>query len=183
MRARRTALVLLLAAAVLLPAVGCRTLRRRAGERPPYRKVSPAVAFEIIHDSPDILVLDLRPRQAFNSDTGHLFRAFNIPVSRLPTRIREISRYRDETFLVYCDTPSCAEEGMAVLISSGFENAILIDGGIDNWIRMGFRTVLPEDIAGRAAERAQAAGTEPATDSPAAPPVAEPPPAEAPPPR
>ena len=182
MRARRATLVLLLAAAVLLPAVGCRTLRRRAGERPPYRKVSPAIAFEIIRDSPDILILDLRPRHDFNGDTGHIFRAFNIPVARLSLRIREISRYRDDTFLVYCDTQSCAEEGMAILLSSGFENAILIDGGMDNWIRMGFKTVLPEDAAGRAAERAQTAGTEPATDSPAAPPVAEPPPAEAPPP-
>ena len=34
---------------------------------------------------------------------------------------------------------------MAVLVSSGFDNAILIDGGIDGWIRDGFRTVLPVD--------------------------------------
>ncbi len=34
---------------------------------------------------------------------------------------------------------------MAILVSSGFENAILVEGGIDGWIREGFRTVLPQD--------------------------------------
>jgi rhodanese-related sulfurtransferase len=31
---------------------------------------------------------------------------------------------------------------MAVLVASGFEDAVLIDGGIDRWIRDGFKTVL-----------------------------------------
>ena len=38
---------------------------------------------------------------------------------------------------------------MAVLVSSGFENAILIDGGIDGWIASGFPTVLPAELVGK----------------------------------
>ena len=125
---------------VLLP--GCRAFRNR--ERPPFRKIKPPVAFEVLRDNPDILVVDLRTRSEFLGDTGHIYRARNIPLERLPDRILEIAPFRDDTFLVYCRAgDTCGEEGMAILISSGFENAILIDGGIDGWIRYGFRTVLP----------------------------------------
>lgn len=121
---------------------GCRSWRNR--ERPPFRKVTPPVAFEILRDSPDVLILDLRSRQEFLGDTGHIYRSRNIPLDRLPERMLEIAPFRDDTFLVYCRAgDTCGEEGMAILISSGFDNAILIDGGIDGWIRHGFRTVLP----------------------------------------
>ena len=125
---------------VMLP--GCRSWRNR--ERPPFRKITPPVAFEVLRDNPDILIVDLRTRQEFLGDTGHIYRARNIPLERLPDRMLEIAPFRDDTFLVYCrESDSCGEEGMAILVSSGFENAILIDGGIDGWIRYGFRTVLP----------------------------------------
>jgi rhodanese-related sulfurtransferase len=159
-----TAVTLLLAAA--LATQGCAMLRRRAQERPPYRKVTPPIAYEMIRDTPGILVLDLRPAQAFHGDTGHIYRAFNIPEDRLPYRLLELSSFREETFLVYCDTQQCAENGMAILISSGFESAVLIDGGIENWIAKGFRTVLPAELAGK---RSQAEA--PAQDAPDTPPV------------
>jgi len=153
---RRTALLALWL--LILP--GCSAVKRRMAEhvahRPPYSKVSAPIAYEMMRDSPNILILDLRSPQAFNGETGHLFRAYNIPVDRLPYRLLELSALREETFLVYCDTQVCSEEGMAVLTSSGFENAVLVDGGIDVWIRRGFRTVLPLDLAGHAAETAAA---------------------------
>jgi rhodanese-related sulfurtransferase len=160
-RRMRRLVFLTLAALVLAPLPGCTLLRRRAAQRPAYGRVSPPVAFEMLHDSPEILILDLRGPDAYNGETGHLFRAYNIPLERLPFRLLEISAYRDDTFLVYCDTATCAMEGMGILVSSGFEDAVLIEGGIDAWIRKGFGTVLPSDLAGRAAEReadARAAG-------------------------
>lgn len=166
-RARRFVAVAFLLAAVLATQ-GCAMLRRRSAERPPYRKVSPPIAYELIRDSPGILILDLRSAVAFHSDTGHIYRAYNMPGDQLPFRLLELVNFREDTFLVYCDTKDCAEEGMAVLISSGFENAILIDGGIDNWIATGFPTVLPAELAGR---------TQAARESPPASPPAPAPPA------
>jgi rhodanese-related sulfurtransferase len=146
MKTRRVLALLLLG---LLLLSGCRMFRRR--ERPPFRKISPPVAFEVLRDSPDVLTLDLRSRQEFLGETGHIYRARNIPLDRLSERLLEIAPFRDDTFLVYCrGNDTCGEEGMAILVSSGFENAILIDGGIDGWIRYGFRTVLPGDAAAEA---------------------------------
>lgn len=160
--------------AVSCTASGCATLRKRVADRPPYRKVTPPIAYEILRDNANLLVLDLRPAQDFHGDTGHIWSAYNIPADRLPFRLLEISPFREETFLVYCDTRQCAEKGMAVLVSSGFENPILIEGGIEGWIARGFRTVLPAELIGKTQIQQTSAKSEPAPDGqgPAAVPAA-----------
>ncbi len=145
--------ILTLALLALLLLTGCRMFQRR--ERPPFRKVRPPVAFEILRDSPDVLTLDLRSSREFLGDTGHIYRARNIPLDNLSERLGELALFRDDTFLVYCrgdrgnrGNDTCGEEGMAILVSSGYEDAILIEGGIDGWIEDGFKTVLPENAVG-----------------------------------
>lgn len=140
---RRTVPILL----VVLFLAGCSFFRR--GERPPYRKLSPPVAFELIRDNPEMLILDLRPPEEYNGETGHLRRAQNMPLDRLPYRLLEISSFRDDTILVYCGSAECGDRGMQILRASGFEDAVLMDGGIEGWIRQGFKTVLPKEALGR----------------------------------
>ena len=142
------------ALAVLLAALsGCATYRRwqkhSRETSPPYKIVLPQVAYEIIRDNSGILILDLRTPEEFMGATGHLPHAVNIQLANLPYRLVEIASYRSETLLVYCNTTACAEAGMAVLLSSGFGDGILIDGGIDAWIRAGFRTFLPATEVGK----------------------------------
>ncbi|HTQ79949.1 MAG TPA: rhodanese-like domain-containing protein [Thermoanaerobaculia bacterium] len=120
-------------------------IEKKIANRPraPFRRVDPAIAEEIIRDSPNILILDLRQPSEFQSPTGHLLNARNYPLARLPYRLLDLSAYREDTFIVYCrGGDSCGEDGMRILVASGFEDAILIDGGIDKWIRKGYRTAL-----------------------------------------
>jgi phage shock protein E len=147
---------------LILPALGgCRSFRHRH-PRPPFQKVTPPIAFEIIRDTPDILILDLRTAQEFQGDTGHIYHARNVPLQLLARRLPEIMAWQEETLLVYCRAGDhCGEEGVAFLKSKGFDNAVLIDGGIDGWIREGFRTVLPEDVVSRSAARPGGPGPEP----------------------
>jgi rhodanese-related sulfurtransferase len=147
LRAQRWATLFLILA---LACGGCARFHKwRTKPRPPYRKLTPPVAYEMIRDSPGILVLDLRPPQQFNGQTGHLRQAKNIPLARLPYRLLEIIAFREETILIYCEADECADKATSVLAASGFENVILMDGGIEKWIRQGFKTVLPANIAGR----------------------------------
>jgi len=146
-RARAWACLPLLIAALLAGGVllgGCRSVRNLFHRRPgqPFRRVSPGVAYEIARDSPGMLILDLRTPEEYQGETGHVPRARDIPLDELPYRLVEISGFREETLLVYCRDTACGEEGTRVLVASGFEDAILIDGGIDGWIRAGYRTVL-----------------------------------------
>src|SRR5262249_38195758 len=94
-------------AAVLLPLLGCHPIaaiekRMARRPRPPFKRVNATVAYEITRDNPGILVIDLRRPDEFQSETGHLLHAWNIPLSRLPYRLLDLSPYREETFLVYC---------------------------------------------------------------------------------
>jgi len=141
---RRLTLVVVLVLLAMAPLAGCRSLRHpfRRANRPPFRRVSPAVAYEIQRDSPGMLILDLRTPEEYQGDSGHLPRARNISLDELPYRLIEISGFREETLLVYCRDTPCGEAGMRVLVASGFDDAILIDGGIEGWLRAGYRTVL-----------------------------------------
>lgn len=123
-------------------AAGCATVRRLQDERPAYRRVAPTIAFEMLRDSGrELMVLDLRERHEFIGARGHVMRAVNIPVVELPWRLAELSSYRNATFLVYCDADECGSTGMAILVSSGFQSPILMEGGIDAWSSAGYGTV------------------------------------------
>jgi len=115
-------------------------LAARQARRPPFTVVSPPVANEIVRDAPDVFILDLRSPEEFQGPKGHLRNALDIPLARLPYRLLEIRSYRGETFLVYCNGDECGRAGMRILKESGFEDAILIAGGIDGWLRSGFTT-------------------------------------------
>jgi rhodanese-related sulfurtransferase len=153
-RSRVVPLLILFALPLL---AGCAHYRRPA-QRPPFKKLSPPVAYEMMRDSPEMLILDLRPPQEYNGDTGHIRRAQNIPLERLPYRLLEINPFREETVLVYCRADDCGEKGMALLKASGFESVVLMDGGIDAWIREGFKTVLPAEAEERARQPADGKG-------------------------
>lgn len=144
MRAMRTLSLCALAVAAALS--GCRSAEPKAGSgrrspKPPYWIVTAPIAFQILRDSPDTLVLDLRTPQEYQGDIGHLAKAKNIPLDRLPFRLLEITSYRKETFVVYCRRDGCGDAGMKLLLASGFSDGILIDGGIDAWVEKGFKTV------------------------------------------
>jgi rhodanese-related sulfurtransferase len=152
-RAGTGALLCLLAWCGLQPLAGCAAVRSLFGARKPqkqpYRTVSPPVAYEIMRDTPNVLIIDLRQPEQYMGSTGHLRGALNIPLPRLPYRLLELRLFRGETFLVYCDTDSCGDAGMSVLSASGFDDAILIAGGISHWIHDGFSTFLPSNAPGR----------------------------------
>lgn len=136
--------------AVAGAAAGCaatgRWLEARKARRPPYVVVSPPVADEIVRDAPEVFILDLRSPEEFQGPKGHLRNALNIPLARLPYQLLEIRGYRGETFLVYCGGDDCGRAGMRILKDSGFEDAILIGGGIDGWIRSGFTTFVRASV-------------------------------------
>jgi rhodanese-related sulfurtransferase len=123
---------------------GCATVNRwlasREAGKPPFRVVNPGVANEIVRDAPDVFILDLRSPEEFQGPKGHLRNALNMPLGRMPYRLLEIRNFRGETFLVYCGSDECGRTGMRILKDSGFPDAILIDGGVDAWLRAGFIT-------------------------------------------
>ena len=148
LRARSTSGHRLVAAgaalALLLLGGACRSSGVLDEEREPrgtFAMVRPAVAFEMLRDYPNMPVLDLRTPYEFSGPVGHVRGARNVPLAELEVRLEELSGLKDRTFLIYCGHDECGRRGLEVLREAGFEEVILMDGGIDHWVLRGYGTV------------------------------------------
>lgn len=115
-------------------------------KRPALHKVRPEIAFQMMHDFRDLPVIDLRTREEFGGAGGHISGAVNVPLSELEARRSELAWLSDRTFLIYCRRPAngdgdCAREALDWFLANEFQRVILMDGGIEDWIRGGFGTV------------------------------------------
>jgi rhodanese-related sulfurtransferase len=134
---------LVIALGVITLAGACRSAGSKKAEDGPaaFDMVRPPIAFELLRDNPYLPVLDLRSRGEFAGPAGHLRGARNVPLDELPFRLKELSGLRQRTFLVYCGHDDCGVKGLRILREAGFEESLLMDGGIDGWIMAGFGTV------------------------------------------
>lgn len=145
---RLTVLGLVLGTLVGLSVTGCRSAM--SDVESPGLRVRPAVAFEMMADAPAMPVIDLRTPEEFAGKLGRLARADNVPLDVFERRLEDFSYLREVTFLVYCrGWDDCGERAMRLLVGNGFEDAVLMEGGIEGWLRDGFGTVeagmLPAD--------------------------------------
>ncbi|MEM7051531.1 MAG: rhodanese-like domain-containing protein [Acidobacteriota bacterium] len=117
---------------------GCRSAALREGD---LLEVLPGVAFEMLRDTPTLKILDVRPSAVFHGPKGHLVGAVSVPLARFEERREDLLRLRGETFLVYggegIDRALLEER----LLALELERAVIIDGGIEAWIKDGFGTI------------------------------------------
>ena len=129
----------LLIALVLL--ASCRTtvgVSRMAGG---YAEVSPTVANEMIIDTSQVVVLDVRPADAYLGPDGHIAGALNAPFGTIERQLPELLPYQNLTVLVYGENSTDGAVAAKLLTVAGFRNVVHIDGGIRGWIERGYRTV------------------------------------------
>jgi rhodanese-related sulfurtransferase len=125
---------------LLLILCGCGTVGVQRDERP-YAVVEPTVAYEMMLDHRQIVVLDLRPLEEFYGELGHIGGALSVPLETIEAKLGEILPYRSQTVLVYGDAQEDVERGVDLLVANGFRNVVMIRGGIRRWIDLGYRTV------------------------------------------
>jgi rhodanese-related sulfurtransferase len=89
-------------------------------------------AKKILDKDTTVVVLDVRTPQEFNSQTGRLPHAINIPVQELETRLKELEKHRQQPVLVYCRSGNRSMRASAILQKQGFK-LIHLDGGILQW--------------------------------------------------
>ena len=76
-------------------------------------------------------LIDLRSSNEF--DDGHITGSINIPYTDLEDRIHEIKKQEDKSLVLICDTGSQSANAGEVLNKSGFENTVILSGGIGAW--------------------------------------------------
>ena len=131
---------LLLPSALCLLTLACRTVgvsRTEGG----YAEISPTVAAEMILDSTQVVVLDVRPETDFRGPEGHVAGSLNAPLDTIERQLPELLPYQNQTVLVYGETSTDGSVAAKLLTVAGFRNVVHVQGGIKGWIERGYRTV------------------------------------------
>jgi rhodanese-related sulfurtransferase len=97
-------------------------------------KVSALQATQLINQNKAVIV-DVREPEEFK--TGSLRGARNIPLKDLPNRIGELDKFKNKTAIVVCQRGVTAGKAAAQLKKAGFEQAVVLDGGIAAWQSQG----------------------------------------------
>lgn len=106
-----------------------------------YTEVSPTIANEMILDSRQVVILDVRPASDYRGTEGHIAGALSAPFDTIERQLPELLPYQNQTVLIYGDGDSDGAVAARLLIVAGFRNVVHISGGLRGWIEHGYRTV------------------------------------------
>ena len=127
-------------ALIAVGTLGCHMVgvtRTRSG----YSEVSPQVAAEMILDSQQVVVLDVRPSDNYRGPEGHIAGSLNAPFDSIERQLPELLPYQNQTVIVYGETSTDGTVAAKLLAVAGFRNIVHIAGGLKGWIDRGYRTV------------------------------------------
>jgi len=130
--------------AALLPSAFCLLTCRTVGVSRTsggYAEVAPTIAAEMILDSQQVVVLDVRPTAAYRGPDGHIAGALNAPFDTIERLLPELLPYQGQTVLVYGESSTDGAVAAKLLSVAGFRNVVHIAGGLRSWIEHGYRTV------------------------------------------
>ena len=124
----------------LLVIAGCRTVGVSTTEGG-YAEVAPQIANEMILDTRQVVVLDIRPAEMYRGPAGHIAGAISAPFETIEKQLPELLPYQNQTVLVYGSSSTDGALAARLLSVAGFRSVVHIDGGLESWIALGYRTV------------------------------------------
>ncbi len=95
-----------------------------------FDAISPLLAVPKIDDEKTV-VIDVREAPDFIQ--GHIANAINAPLSKLTEHLPNLQKYQKNLLLVTCQTGTRAAAAAKLLTKSGFENVLILTGGMNAW--------------------------------------------------
>lgn len=129
-----------LCVALLVIVAGCKTVGVSMTPGG-YAEVSPTIANEMVLDSRQVVILDVRPASEYRGPDGHIAGALSAPMDTIERQLPELLPYQNETVLIYGNSDADGAVAARLLIVAGFRNVVHISGGLRGWIEHGYRTV------------------------------------------
>lgn len=106
-----------------------------------FAEVSPQIANEMMLDSRQVVILDVRPAPQYRGEHGHIAGAMSAPFESIERQLPELLPYQNQTVLVYGTTDEEGSVAARLLTLAGFRNVVHVSGGLEGWIASGYRTV------------------------------------------
>lgn len=85
-------------------------------------------------------VVDVRTREDFNGEQGHIAGAINLPLEELAARMPEVEEKHEQAIALICRTDRKSTAAAALLADHGFKGARVVRGGMTAWRERGFPT-------------------------------------------
>jgi rhodanese-related sulfurtransferase len=133
-------LVLVCALTSALCAVSCKTVGVSM-TKDGYAEVAPTIANEMVLDTRQVVILDVRSAEAYRGAEGHVAGALNAPFESIERQLPELLPYQNQTVLIYGEDDAEGQLAAKLLILAGFRNVVHVSGGLKAWIARGYRTV------------------------------------------
>ena len=95
-----------------------------------FEAISPLLAVAKINDS-NTIIIDVRESPDFIQ--GHIEQAVNAPLSKFSEQIPQLEKYKKNVLLLTCQTGTRASAAAKLLTKSGFENVLILTGGMTAW--------------------------------------------------
>ena len=99
-----------------------------------YTIVTPQAALERIRTDKNIVLLDVRSREEYNDELGHLENSILIPIDELQDRAGELAHFKDKTIIAYCSHGIRSARAAKLLTKEGF-TVLSLMGGLTKWNR------------------------------------------------
>ena len=109
-----------------------------------YVEVSPATASEMLRSSPQLVVFDIRPESEFRGPGGYVRGAINTPFNTIERQLPELLPYQNQTVLVYGNYDTDGQVAARLLTIAGFRYVVHMSGGLRDWKRKGYRTIVTQ---------------------------------------
>ncbi|HEC27988.1 MAG TPA: sulfurtransferase [Gammaproteobacteria bacterium] len=86
----------------------------------------------------DILVLDVRSKEDFTGEQGHIDGATNIPLEDLMQRLDELADRVERPVAIVCRTDRRSAKAAQLLAQTGYADIHVIKGGMTDWNQKGY---------------------------------------------
>lgn len=90
----------------------------------------------------DMLILDVRSRDEFIGEQGHIPQSLNIPLPELDTRIDELLPYLDRPIVIVCRSHKRSGKAARILERQGFNDFQVVREGMTAWVDASFAVAL-----------------------------------------
>ena len=90
----------------------------------------------------DMLILDVRSRDEFMGEQGHIPQSLNIPLPELDTRIDELLPYLDRSIVIVCRLHKRSGKATRILERQGFNDLHVVHEGMTAWGEADFAVAL-----------------------------------------
>ena len=98
----------------------------------PYKDITVAELKERLERKDDLVILDVRTKEEYQSETGHLATAILVPVQELEKRYHELDSLKSREVVAYCRSGVRSARASKFLGEKGFKVLNMV-GGIMAW--------------------------------------------------